>query len=114
MMYVFCYQYILNNPVLAPEEGDTKAKKQSISSRLNILTVMLILCLIIGTVTPGVEFARGINRVKERGINDHLTDYVGTLDQDTNGAPYESDWPPTNFVALDYEDILFFKYFARR
>ena len=114
LMYVFCYQYILNNPVLAPEEGDTKAKKQSISSRLNILTVMLILCLIIGTVTPGVEFARGINRVKERGINDHLTDYVGTLDQDTNGAPYESDWPPTNFVALDYEDILFFKYFARR
>ena len=114
LMYVFCYQYILNNPVLAPEEGDTKAKKQSISSRLNILTVMLILCLIIGTVTPSVEFARGINRVKERGINDHLTDYVGTLDQDTNGAPYESDWPPTNFVALDYEDILFFKYFARR
>lgn len=114
VMYALCYQYILDNPVLAPETGSSKAKKQSISSRLNILSVTLILCLLIGTVTPGVEFARGISRVRERGINDKLTDYVGTLDQDTNGAPYESDWPPTNFVAIGYDDILFFKVFARR
>jgi hypothetical protein len=51
-----------------------------------------------------------------RGFNDRSTDLVVTLDRDYNPVPYEERdaWPPTNFVALNYDDTLFFKYFARK
>ena len=48
-----------------------------------------------------------------RGINDKETDYIVTLDRDSNPDPHSTIWPPKNFVLLDYDDIFFFKYFAR-
>ena len=48
-----------------------------------------------------------------RGINDKETDYIVTLDRDSNPDPHSTGWPPTNFVSLDYDDVFFFKYFAR-
>ena len=116
MLFVLCYKYLFANSAIIPikeSELARMSKSDRFIAKTNIVYLTLILCLIIGTVTPGVEFARGIKQVSERGINDIETDYVVTLDQDSNPDPHFTGWPPTNFVSLDYEDVLFFKYFAK-
>lgn len=119
MLFVFCYQYLLTNKAVTPRHPKAKEHKESFESlisRINLLYIILALCLLIGAVTPGVELARGFCRVYYRGFNDRSTDLVVTLDRDYNPVPYEEKdaWPPTNFVALNYDDTLFFKYFARK
>ena len=116
MMYVLCYQYLFTNSAIIPvKESELKrlSKTDRFIAKTNIVYLTLVLCLAIGTVTPGVEFARGIKQVRERGINDKETDYIVTLDRDSNPDPHSNGWPPTNFVSLDYDDVFFFKYFAR-
>lgn len=119
LLFVFCYQYLLTNKAVTPRHPKAKEHKESFESlisRINLLYIILALCLLIGAVTPGVELARGFGRVYYRGFNDQSTDLVVTLDRDYNPVPYEERdaWPPTNFVALNYDDTLFFKYFARK
>jgi len=119
LLFVFCYQYLLTNKAVTPRHPKAKEHKESFESlisRINLLYIILALCLLIGAVTPGVELARGFGRVYYRGFNDRSTDLVVTLDRDYNPVPYEERdaWPPTNFVALNYDDTLFFKYFARK
>lgn len=116
VLYIMCYQYLLTNSVIIPHkenELSNMSKTDRFIAKTNIVYVTLILCLIIGSVTPGFEFARGIKQVRERGINDKETDYIVTLDRDSNPDPYSTKWPPKNFVSMDYDDVLFFKYFAR-
>ena len=119
LLFVFCYEYLLSNRAVTPRHPKAKEHKESFESlisRINLLYIILAACLIIGAVTPGVELARGVLRVYYRGLNDRSTDLVVTLDRDYNPVPYEEKdaWPPTNFVALNYDDTLFFKYFARK
>lgn len=116
MMFVFCYQYLLTNSVIIPvneTELAGKTKTDRFIAKTNIVFVTLALCLIIGSVTPGFEFARGIKQVSERGIIDKEKDFI-TLDRDSNPDPHFTGWPPTNFVTLNYDDTIFFKYFARK
>lgn len=116
MMFVLCYQYLFTNSAIIPvKESELKgmSKTDRFIAKTNIVYLTLVLCLAIGAVTPGVEFARGIKQVRERGINDKETDYIVTLDRDSNPDPHSTIWPPKNFVLLDYDDIFFFKYFAR-
>ena len=116
MLFVLCYKYLFTNSVIIPikeSELARMSKSDRFIARTNIVYLTLVLCLIIGTVTPGFEFARGFKQVSERGINDRETDFIVTLDRDSNPDPHFTDWPPTNFVSLNYDDTLFFKYFAR-
>ena len=116
MMFVLCYQYLFTNSAIIPvKESELKrlSKTDRFIAKTNIVYLTLVLCLAIGAVTPGVEFARGFKQVRERGINDKETDYIVTLDRDSNPDPHSNGWPPTNFVSLDYDDVFFFKYFAR-
>lgn len=118
MLYVFCYQYMLTNPMISPRNPKAKSKEnfESLISRINLLHIVLVICLLIGSITPGVELARGFGRVYYRGLNDRATDFVVTLERDYNPVPYEERdaWPPTNFVALNYDETIFFRYFARK
>ena len=118
MLYVFCYQYMLTNPMISPRNPKAKSKEnfESVISRINLLHIVLVICLLIGAITPGVELARGFARVYYRGLNDRATDFVVTLERDYNPVPYEEKdaWPPTNFVALNYDETIFFRYFARK
>ena len=119
MLFVFCYQYLLTNKAVTPRHHKAKEHKESFESlisRINLFYIILAFCLLIGAVTPGVELARGFGRVYYRGFNDRSTDLVVTLDRDYNPVPYEERdaWPPTNFVAVNYENTLFFKVFAKR
>jgi len=119
MMYIFCYKYILEERAITPRATDVKAKKQNFSSfvsRVNILYITLVACLVLGAVTPCIELSRGAVQMHFFGVDGIDLDYIKTLDHNYNpvkgGNPDE--WPPTNFVSLDYDDVLFFKYFARR
>ena len=119
LLFVFCYQYLLTNRAVTPRHPKAKEHKESFESlisRINLLFIILVACLIIGAITPGVELARGVLRVYYRGFNDRSTDLVVTLDRDYNPVPYEErdSWPPTTFVSLNYNDTIFFKYFARK
>ena len=118
MLYVLCYQYMLANPVISPGNPKSKGKEsfESLISRINLLHIVLLICLLFGAITPGVELARGFSRVYNRGLNDRSTDLVVTLERNDNPIPYEERdaWPPTNFVALNYDETVFFRYFARR
>ena len=119
LLFVFCYEYLLTNRAVTPRHPKAKEHKESLEnliSRINLFYIALVACLLIGTVTPGVELARGILRVYYRGLNDRSTDLVITLERDDNPVPYleREDWPPTAFVSLNYDDTLFFKYFARK
>ena len=113
MLYVFCYQYMLTNPMISPRNPKAKSKEnfESLISRINLLHIVLVICLLIGA-----ELARGFGRVYYRGLNDRATDFVITLERDYNPVPYEERdaWPPTNFVALNYDETIFFRYFARK
>lgn len=116
MLFILCYKYLFTNTAIIPvkeKELARMSKSDRFIARTNIVYMTLILCLIIGTVTPGFEFARGIKQVGERGINDRETDYIVTLDQDSCPDPHFTKWPPTNFVSVEYDDVLFFKYFAK-
>ena len=113
MLYVLCYQYILKDIDMCKKKNDDlketnkAAKKNGISMRC----FALIVCLLIGAVTPCVEFARGIEQVYLRGIDDFETDYVITYNRE---SLYDAEgWPPINFICTDLENAYFYKHFAR-
>ena len=117
MMYVFCYKYLLTEKakIAVPTETETDApQKGKMISNINIFYVTLVFLLFIGAVTPLQEFYRGFLQVSIRGIDDRVSDSIVTLDQDKHPLNPANPWPPTNFVSVDYENTVFFKYFASK
>ena len=140
MMYIFCWKYLFEekDEILINGEGivATGSKKvvavknssadNTIERNISDSThkgwdlqklkrygyALLVICMILGAATPTVEFIRGFRQVNMRGIDDNMTDFLYTLGGD---GPYsrEDSWPETNFVALDLDNQVFFKYFAK-
>ena len=116
MMYVLCYQYLLKRVTIFDNQKETRknnAKRKKEFKKQHIILLTLVICLIIGAITPSVELLRGCVQVYNRGIDDHITDGVVTLNQETNPVN-NSQWPPSAYVALNLDEKLFFKYFARK
>lgn len=140
MIYIFCWKYLFEekNEILINGEGvvatDSKkvaavkksagdqAKENTISNALNkgwdirklkrYGYALLVICMILGAATPTVEFIRGFRQVSMRGIEDKMTDYLYTLGGD---GPYSRDnqGPEGNFLALELDKQVFFKYFVK-
>ena len=115
MMFVFCYQFILDELSRRKEKSieHTQSKSVRSISFSGLLCLVLVASLVIGAVTPCVEFARGFEQIYLRGINDPKTDSIITLDRDKNPIDENEYWPPANFIASNMDDKIFFKYFAR-
>jgi len=114
MMFLMCYKYLLEEQLVRPKKMDQAkqtGKRKEIDIRVNFVYLTLVLCLLIGAVTPCVEFYRGGVVFFKKGINDPNTDYVVTFNRET--LSFVEEWPPTAFITANYEDVLFFKYFAR-
>ena len=74
--------------------------------------ILVIIFLILGTLTPAMEFLRGFHEVGEYGIHNEKYDDIYTLGCD---GPYDEPGKKLtygNFVCVDPEDDLFFKVFA--
>ena len=69
---------------------------------------MLCITLLIGSFTPGIEFARGVIRAKEQHKIVQVKDSYKTINNDTLSVEKVS-----NFVCPQYEKTLFFRYFAK-
>lgn len=140
MIYIFCWKYLFEekNEILINGEGivatgskkvvavknssadkvaernisDSTHKGWDLQKLKRYGYALLVICMILGAATPTVEFIRGFRQVSMRGIDDKMTDFLYTLGGD---GPYsrEDSWPETNFVALDLDKQLFFKYFAK-
>ena len=140
MMYIFCVKFLIEEKdhVLIAGEGVTAVKTISVKVKDDVKNEMvsqpaaekatakgwdlkklkrygyalLVICMILGAATPTVEFIRGFRQVSMRGIDDKMTDFIYTLGGD---GPYsrENQEPEYNFVAIDLENQMFFKYFAK-
>jgi hypothetical protein len=142
MMYIFCLKFLMEekDEVLIGGEGvvavnpvgvktikeatlkteDKESKKEPVKKELlfnmhdlkRYAFAALVICMILGAATPTVEFIRGIRQVSMRGIDDKMTDFLYTLGGD---GPYdrEKQEPEYNFVAINLDNQLFFKYFSK-
>lgn len=137
MMYIFCIKFLMEEKqeVLINGEGvaavKVATKKNTNNKNEETSTIsksdtkgwdlqklkrygyaLLVVFMILGAATPTVEFIRGFRQVSMRGIDDKMTDFIYTLGGD---GPYsrENQEPEYNFVAIDLENQMFFKYFAK-
>ena len=117
MMYIFCYKFLLTEKIkdtsLHETKTDSSGKRKEVTS-INLFYVVLVIMLAIGALTPGNEIYRGFYQVHRFGINDPVTDCIVTLNIDEHPFNANNPWPPTNFVSVNYEKTVFFKYLARK
>lgn len=80
--------------------------------KYKIIYIILCLCLVLGSVTPIIEFARGINDVVKNKSVFRSADNVKTLE---GNIGYDSDgfFHNGNFVTTYPENKPFFKYLAK-
>ena len=99
------------------KSNNTVKSKQMMNAKetasLKKLTyILVIIFLILGMLTPAMEFLRGFHEVGEYGIHNEKYDDIYTLGCD---GPYDEPGKKLtygNFVCVDPEDDLFFKVFA--
>ncbi len=93
------------------EEKEVLKEKGS----LKRLTYILLMCsMLIGTITPGMEFYRGTRYAIVKGINSEEYDHIYTLGCD---GPYDKPGKTItygNFVATDIDSQFFFKVFCKK
>ena len=105
------YMYYLVMQFLMAEKK-CLAQKGTINKKLYIT---LVITLILGSFTPLMEFYRGGRQVIECGLDNPEEDYLYTLGGDSSqGVIVESGYEYANFVSLNTEGQIFFKYFAQK
>lgn len=99
----------------ASKEGEKmkENKKSNDTASLKKLTyILVIIFLVLGTLTPAMEFLRGFHEVSEYGIHNEKYDDIYTLGCD---GPYDEPGKKLtygNFVCVNPDEDLFFKVFA--
>ncbi len=104
MVFLLVSRFLIEEKKVLKEKGSIK----------KMTYIMLVVFLILGALTPTMEFLRGFHEVSEYGIHNEKYDDIYTLgcdgpyDQPGNNKTYG------NFVAVDIENELFFKFFSKR
>ena len=86
-------------------------QKKGTTNRM--LYILLIVTLVLGSITPLVEFYRGCRQVALYTLDNPMEDYLYTLSGEGPFGEVESGYEYANFVAVDPEQQTFFKYFAK-
>jgi len=101
---------------ISPSKENEKSRKNSkvkdTASLKKLTYILLVVFLILGTLTPVMEFLRGFHEVSEYGIHNEKYDDIYTLGCD---GPYDEPGKKKtyrNFVSVNPEEDLFFKVFA--
>lgn len=103
-MYCLVMQFVMDEKHSLQKKGTTN----------RMLYMLLIITLILGSITPMVEFYRGCRQVVQHGLDNPMEDYLYTLSGDGPFAHnVQSGYEYANFVSVKPEEEAFFKYFAK-
>ena len=103
-LYYLVMQFLINEHQWMQKKGSTQRS----------LYILLIATLVLGSITPLVEFYRGGRQVVKYSLDNPMEDYLYTL-----GGDGPMEWGETtgyeyaNFVSVHPEQETFFKYFAK-
>ncbi len=105
---------VLKSDGASKESEKTKENKRSndTASLKKLTYILVIIFLILGTLTPAMEFLRGFHEVSEYGVHNEKYDDIYTLGCD---GPYDEPGKKrvySNFVCANPDEDLFFKVFA--
>ena len=95
---ILCMRYLLERKALLSEKGMTLKKG---------IYVALIAVIVLGAVTPAVEFYRG---ARDFVLGKRAFDWIYTMDQIFEGALEGTD---RNFIASAYREHFFFRYLSK-
>ena len=114
MVFILVAKFLIEEKgVLKKAEIKSESKKSKDTASLKKLTyILLVIFLILGTLTPAMEFLRGFHEVSEYGIHNEKYDDIYTLGCD---GPYDKPGAKitySNFVCANPDEDLFFKVFA--
>ena len=105
---------VLKSDGASKESEKTKENKRSndTASLKKLTYILVIIFLVLGTLTPAMEFLRGFHEVSEYGVHNEKYDDIYTLGCD---GPYDEPGKKrvySNFVCANPDEDLFFKVFA--
>lgn len=98
VMMVMCIRYLFDHGASLGEKGFSVQK---------LLCILLIIALVLGAVTPIVEFWRG---VRDFAQGKRAFDWIYTMERIFTGEKVGTD---RNFIANDYKSHFFFRYLAK-
>ncbi|MBR4145097.1 MAG: hypothetical protein IKU06_06525 [Lachnospiraceae bacterium] len=104
MVFLLVAKFLMDEKKVLKEKGSVK----------KMTYIMLVVFLILGTLTPAMEFLRGFHEVSEYGIHNEKYDDIYTLGCD---GPYDQPGKKktyANFVAVNPEEKVFFKVFGKK
>lgn len=103
MMYVFVVRFLLS-------EKNVIKQKNSIN---RLMYIVLIVCLLVGSITPCVEIYRGCRQIVLKGFDNPMEDYIYTLGSDGPYSRNDVDYYLGYFGTNSPEDRIFFKYLSK-
>lgn len=114
MVFILVVKFLIEEKgVLKKSEVKSESKSSKDTASLKKLTyILIVIFLILGTLTPAMEFLRGFHEVNEYGIHNEKYDDIYTLGCD---GPYDQPGKKktyANFVCTVPDEDLFFKVFA--
>ncbi len=93
---------------------EEKFQLQQKGSVNRTLYIVLVVTLLLGSITPAVEFYRGCRQVVKHGLDNPMEDYLYTLGGDgPNSWTTDTGREYSNFVSIHPEEHIFFAYFAK-
>lgn len=105
VVYLLVCKFLLEEKKVMKQKGDVK----------RLTYILLAGFLVLGCLTPLTEFYRGVRNVSEYGVkNAERYDNIYTLGCDGPYNKTEEYIVYSNFVAVDLDNLLFFKTFCRK
>ena len=114
MVFLLVAKFLIEERKVLKKVELTKEDKKSndIAALKKLTYILVVIFLILGTLTPAMEFFRGFHEVGEYGIHNEKYDDIYTLGCD---GPYDKPGEITNhwnFVCRIPDEYLFFRVFA--
>lgn len=102
-LYYLVMQFLMEEKHWMQKKGTTN----------RMLYMILIVTVVLGSITPLVEFYRGCRQVALHGLDNPMEDFLYTLSGEGPMGEIETGYQVSNFVAVNPNEQPFFIYFAK-
>ena len=102
-LYYLVMQFLMEEKHWMQKKGTTN----------RMLYMILIVTVVLGSITPLVEFYRGCRQVALYGLDNPMEDFLYTLSGEGPMGEIETGYQVSNFVAMNPNEQPFFIYFAK-